>query len=441
MEIINFDNKLEYDGFWYLPAQPDNMVGGTLSYYPEEKIVLKIIGCFGHPINSVLNNDDKESVIYGKISNSQDVTLFVVSKNVSLNFSAGFPITEYRCSYMVLGKCIKDFEEKCNYWANSIIPELSYWCNMNKIHRCINDEDITITLQKNCDGNYSINKTTINDNTSITLLQEVTFEDSHHSIKIYQYPYIEICKKEKCSINELLSDIRIYEQFLSVATLTVVKSSCIKIFDKNLYQLVEDEKHFKPIFIVSPRLISQSFESKSIKRTDFLYQYSTISNCYSIILKRWFNSPKEFAPIKAHLISSLDKKTTFSSVDFLIVIQALDGFWSRFREAAYKQANNMKQKSRVCMRIKLCEIISEFSDIEAVKKMHICIKAIVDSRDYYSHFYTPKTSDIVLSGTDLYTLTHKLRILLICCVLSLVGFNHIQINEIIKKSDSNLLHI
>lgn len=441
MNEIDLNATLEFDGFWYLPEQPQDMVAGTLVYYPEEKIVLKLIGSFDHPLKECVNNETRPNVIFGRTSDSKDITLLQVSKKAKFNWTAGFAIVEYLCKYMIIGKHIKGLEEVCNYWANAIIPELSYWCPYNAISFSTGNEKTNISFQTNGKDHCVLNKTAINDTTSISLLQEIMYLKKQNEINIKQFVSIEVSKNAPCSIRELLSDILMFEQFLSVATSNIVKSTCIKVFDSNLYQEVDYIKHYKPIYIVQPRRNSKEIKPKEISSIDFLYSYSTIQNYYSQILKEWYNAPKEIAPIRTHLISSLERKRTFSSVDFLIVIQAIDGFWSRFREETYKRNHNLKDKDRVALKDKISELLSEFADIEKIKNANICVKSCVNSRDYYSHFYAPKTNDIVLVGYELYALTNKLRILLLCCILSLIGFRNTQINDIFKHSTSNILEI
>lgn len=63
MEIIDLDLKLEYKGYWWLPSNPDKRVAGVL--YPNEKIVLELLGCcvlslYGFD-NSRINEIMKES--------------------------------------------------------------------------------------------------------------------------------------------------------------------------------------------------------------------------------------------------------------------------------------------------------------------------------------------------------------------------------------------
>ena len=146
----------------------------------------------------------------------------------------------------------------------------------------------------------------------------------------------------------------------------------------------------------------------------------------------------ELAPIRGHLISSLEKKKIYSSVDFLIVVQAIEGFYRRFRSAKYRKEHNIEGKASSKLHPMLTELLTEFSDIDLLKRNAIDIDAVVDSRIYFSHFM-PKTNNLkAIDGWELLEEARKLRILLLCCVLSLLGFNNNQINDVLNQSNSRL---
>ena len=48
--------------------------------------------------------------------------------------------------------------------------------------------------------------------------------------------------------------------------------------------------------------------------------------------------------IRCHLITSLEKKQLYGSVDFLIVIQALEGFCRRFRSRKYRKTHGLPER-------------------------------------------------------------------------------------------------
>lgn len=448
MSKITLDDKIEYRGFWYLPSDPENSVAGTVTYYPNEKIVLELIGSFGDSLMDVFKDNKEETILYGKTSDAKDITLLQCRQSFSLNFSARFPILRFTCDYMIVGKHILGLDEKCQYWAMVRIPELTYWCHPEAIGlNYLNgdgEKDISrIALSFNIkyrDEENIIDEVQINENTSIVLLRGVNFNESEQRLrpKIEQYTYIEVRKKNTTSIKDLLSDIFMFEQFLSFATLKIVKCSFITLFNQNLYQEVKGRKYYKAIEVIHPFFDRQNIESKPTKSYDFLFNHTTIKEIYPEILRKWYNEPMELAPIKGHLISSLEKKKVYSSVDFLIVVQAIEGFYRRFRSAKYRKEHNIEGKASSKLHPMLTELLSEFSDIDLLKRNTIDIDAVVDSRIYFSHFM-PKTSSLkAIDGWELLEEARKLRILLLCCVLSLLGFNNDQINDVLNKSNSRL---
>ena len=448
MSKITLDDKIEYRGFWYLPSDPENSVAGTVTYYPNERIVLELIGSFGDSLMDVFKDNKEETILYGKTSDAKDITLLQCRQSYSLNFSARFPILRFTCDYMIVGKHILGLDEKCQYWAMVRIPELTYWCHPEAIGlNYLNgdgEKDISrIALSFNIkyrDEENIIDEVQIDENTSIVLLRGVNFNESEQRLrpKIEQYTYIEVRKKNTTSIKELLSDIFMFEQFLSFATLKIVKCSFITLFNQDLYQEVKGRKYYKAIEVIHPFFDRQNIESKPTKSYDFLFNHTTIKEIYPEILRKWYNEPMELAPIKGHLISSLEKKKVYSSVDFLIVVQAIEGFYRRFRSAKYRKEHNIEGKASSKLHPMLTELLSEFSDIDLLKRNTIDIDAVVDSRIYFSHFM-PKTSSLkAIDGWELLEEARKLRILLLCCVLSLLGFNNEQINDVLNKSNSRL---
>lgn len=43
---IKLNEKLECKGYWWLPSKPENKIAGILTYTPNEKIKLELIGSF-----------------------------------------------------------------------------------------------------------------------------------------------------------------------------------------------------------------------------------------------------------------------------------------------------------------------------------------------------------------------------------------------------------
>lgn len=448
MDTIDLDHKLEYKGYWYLPSEPNRKVAGILTYYPNEKIELELIGCFGEYTLEILTKKEEEEIIYGRTAEGKDITLTNNIRSLKLNTNADFPIVRYICDYMVIGSHVKDLDEKRQYWATVRIPELTRWCHPDALtttmlygkNKSVDRINVSFST-KFRSRNDIISSVDVNDNTAIQIKRGVYYHGDYLAPEIRQYSYIEIHKKKKVSIKELLSDIFMFEQFMSLAELNVVKSSRITLFDRNKFQQTGRTRFYREIHIIHAFKERKNVQVPSSAALRHLFDYTAIKEVYPDVLGKWYKAPQELAPIRYHLISSLEKKPFYSSVDFLIVIQALEGFCRRFRSKKYRRELGLPERDYSDLYAMMGSLLGEFGNIDLIKMCEINIDAVVDSRNYYSHFMPKGKMKIILDGIELYELTIRLRILLICCTLNLFGFTNYQINEIMKRSNSKVLEL
>lgn len=153
------------------------------------------------------------------------------------------------------------------------------------------------------------------------------------------------------------------------------------------------------------------------------------------MLKKWMSDTDNLQPIKSHLVDSLVYKPIVGSVDFLQVIQPIEGVWWRFRDDSYRVSNKISNRKQTALNTILTEILDSFNDIPSIMKLDLDIDAVVDSRNYYSHFVDKSKKPKTLDGFDLYKLTKKLRKVLLCLVLDLLGLSHEEISRILSKQN------
>ena len=110
-KTINLDEKLECKGYWWLPNNPNETVAGVLTYIPDEKILLELIGAFDSKKDFIdtLLNENSEDIIHGLTSDSKELTLVNCHSFGSLNFSCPFPIMKYSCQFLLSSTY------KCNF--------------------------------------------------------------------------------------------------------------------------------------------------------------------------------------------------------------------------------------------------------------------------------------------------------------------------------------
>ena len=428
-----------------MPSVPETKVAGVVTYYPNEKITLELIGAFDDRIKALFSNKT-EPVIYGKTSDAKDVSLLQCNQYSSINLAAEFPIARYTCNYMLVGKYIVSLDQECQFSVQFRIPELSFWCHPAAIKSTIySDEEQRIKqVCLSFNNEYQSEKdiicsVDIDEETSICLKRKIIYDETTYRLnpQLEQFTYVEIVRKKKSSIFDFLADVHLYEDFISLATLSSVKSSDIIFYDKELFQQCGKDKYYKTINFIHPDPERKDL-LVNIKQS-YLFDYSTVEDIYANVLKAWFNAPLDLYPIRLHLIDSLKRKTIYGSVDFLILIQAIEGFWWRFRDSTYRENNNIRKNSTTHLNTIMTELLNEFNDVELLTKAMIDVKAIVDSRHYYSHFLPKSQKPKTLDGIELFEASKKLRVLLISCILSFVGLNNSQIDNIFKKSNLKLL--
>ena len=155
------------------------------------------------------------------------------------------------------------------------------------------------------------------------------------------------------------------------------------------------------------------------------------------MLGKWMSDDDDMWPIKRHLVDSLVYKPVVGSVDFLQVIQAIEGVWWRFKDDEYRRVNGISSGKRTRLRTLLEETIKSYSSIPAIADRSIDVDAAVDSRNYYSHFMAKSPKRKILDGARLYELTARLRNLLLCQVLELMGLNNTEISKVFSSQTSD----
>lgn len=436
--------KFEYKGYWWLPSNPNAVVAGILTYIPHKNIILELIGNFDsekNPLEAFLGKESKK-IIHGFTSDSKEITLVNCHPSGSLNFSCSFPIIRYSCQFIVIGKHLDSFTQKCFYKAFATIPELTYWKPPKSLKTTVqfNKENSTefTSISFETEGKI-ISNNKIDDNTQLIIKEGVNYYRDHFSSKIEQQTYLEILKQNDESIGDFYSNINLFEQFLSLAALQTVKCSKISLYDRTIFQELRDgEKLYDPIEII---YIQQEDTSTSTRTNshDFLFDYESIALQYAQVIQRWYAEKYDIAPIRRHLIDSTKNKRIFSSVDFLIVIQAIEGFWWRFRENDYRENKQIPPKKKTPLEVIINELVTEFDSINKIRNLNLDIKSVRDSRHYYSHFMNKAEKTHALDGRELFDLTFKLRKILICCVLEFIGFKYAEINHILNHSNNRLL--
>lgn len=431
---MKLSEAFEYKGYWWLPSEPDVKVAGVLSYKPGERITLELIGSFDNSDDAVLSFIRKkdEAVIHGQLENAKKVTLLKCYPSGNVNLSCSFPIIRYSCIYCFIGRLYNGMNDEGHYKVDVHFPELSYWCHpgvlreaflVDKEHK---GQIISLSFEAIMGGKM-INEANLEDGIKIALKAGVSLGGDHAKLNndIGQSSWVEISCCERVSFNKLLSYVYKFEEFLSMATLRTSEVSEITIYDEEYYQEIDEGRRIHhPIYFISDHWRGK--DTDNVDSIRFLFGYDAVKEKFGDLMQAWFADRNDMYPVRSNLVDSLEKKRVFSNMDFLILARALDGYCIRSR---YKGSIGNRMKA----------VLEKFSVISRIQRDNISIDELVDSRDYYAHFMPRARKKNVLDGLELHALTQKVRRLVMCCVLSDLGFNNAEIDAIFRNSNSKYI--
>lgn len=214
-----------------------------------------------------------------------------------------------------------------------------------------------------------------------------------------------------------------------------VQYEVIALRDPDIKQDFEDghKSYCFPIYVLT--LQQAVFNPSKISRHNFLFCYEEMPERIPDVLVKWMSDSDNLQPIKNNLVDSMVYKPVAGSVDFLQVVQAIEGVWWRFRDADYRTAHNISHGRQTTLSTIISETKNSLSDIPKVSSMDIDIESVVDSRNYYSHFVDRTKKPKTLDGLPLYTLTEKLRTILLCLILEHLGLSHSEINGVVAAHE------
>ena len=423
------DNRI-FKGYWWLPSVPDDKVAGTLTIETDGDLRLELYGGFGQNENGVNFEREPDKVIYGWCyapnGHMKQISLFECHSSISLNFSSDFPITRYTCYYALIGYHLLSMKDAKFFEARVEFAELSYWCPPSNITTWYKENSITIALDISTEKS-TMASIKLNNGMTLSLNQECSYRPDGTQIDINQATTL-VIEKDDISGLDVLATARKFERFLSLAMLKPIEHGRITLRSRDYYQEMKDgEPYYHSIELVS-KLYKVESNDKA-KMYDMLFNYADVKQDFEAVFKR-YDENMSIAQIWSNLIDSLERKRVFTSNDFLVVIQALDGFSIRFR----KETSFLAQ---------IKALRDEFKDIKRLKLTDEDLKASKGSRDYYSHILKLEKKEMrnALEGAKLYDLTRKLRVLLICCILNFLGMDNGRINELLNKCRNSILRV
>lgn len=426
--------QFEIKGYWFLPGEEDNRVAGTLYFTPNKGITLELIGSFHEQLEflqvSFSDRTKSTAIIWGESSDAKRITLIDCHAYGSLNLSASFPMQKFSVRYALVGIHLAHTDSAVFNSISVRLPFLTAWVNNYRVKYSLQFADNGVSgfeLEYHLDDNNTI---------SVQLDPELALEiefsctppgtSTTEVLTVQQGYRLNFNTVQLHSFHHLLKKANRFNTFLQLGTLNELSFEKITLINPDNYQeLTNGCKYFHPVELFYQQHTNTAVRKSSMK--DFLFTYDAIEGTFNAIIKKWFGFDIQMAPILKHLINSISPKDLFDTGDFLVVIQALEGYATRFRP------NIPKTGKKLTLKDQLNGLWSEFSYIPRIQNLSLNVDIATNSRHYYSHFFSKKANAHVADGVELYKLTQSLKAILICCVLSETGFDQQTMLTIMNK--------
>lgn len=434
MENNDLDHKLEYKGYWWLPSSPEEQLAGSLMIEKDGKMKLELYGGFSKEEDDIIKTFEPKSepVIYGRCyapnSNMKDISLFVCRGAVRYNTGSTFIMTSYTCHYALIGIHVDSMNTPVFFKAMVDYDELAFWCPSKIIKASTKENHLLLDIDISYEDAVPLSTVELEEGLTLNLMDGITYSIGYPRMNFEQGSYFEI-NKDNISAKDTLSVVRKFERFLSVATLKMQEHSRITLQSEMESQEFENgEKRYHSIELIVPRYeYGKHTENRS---HEFLFRYADVAKDFASMYAK-YSREKSMDQIWSNLIYSLEKKRVFTSNDFLVVVQALDGFAIRFRkeEGLYEELKSLRD---------------EFMGVKGIKQLtDDDLKTAKGSRHYYSHILKmeEKDSKHAVDGSQLLTITRKLRLLLICCTLSFLGMDVERINRLVSDCCNSIVRV
>lgn len=409
---------------WWVPAQvhpsnrgPFKMIQpgyekrhtGSLVYYGDKDSTLELYLTPSHFRGTFFHHNP---VMWGKDANGLLFTLFNVS--IVADQETDFSTTRYIVDFILLGDQVLSLTEAKYNRCIVQFPYLRNWAFRNNLFSKTEENGCCHTLL-DFPHQHILLEAQVEDGIKWVLRDKNRQDRSnYYDLIITQSTDFVIEADKATSIEVYYNNIVEFTQLLSIAL--YCEQSPTEIFfvsDKNIA--------FEFLFVKE-----DSVKPKSLK----LIKYDELKEKIPSVLKIWHDNYDRVSPISTYLKESFREKNVFNAPDFLIVAEALDGYYKRF-------VNKKNGKDYRKYKDQIDILLKQFKDIEAIQRIKIDSKVLTDTRNKYSHLYPDEEKSGAVEGFDLIMLTKKCQILLTCCILNLLGLTNDEINLCINNSPLN----
>lgn len=398
-----------YHGQWslYNPKTKEYKdCSGVLHHYEDEGLQLEVY--HSEEFGSVLYQTDSYDIVRGQ---DETGTLFTLEGLVLIKMEA-FKKTTYQVRFALIGKHVESFDTKSFKTAIVHYPWLITWASYNRMNIDCKEKDVTTVRLDFSNDVGEILNTDIGE-MDLVLWSRLNHYQERFNCRVEQSTMLNLNSHSSSSINEYLKAIARFTQFLSIALYKKQFPSSIVL------KTGEEDEKYELLFKAE-----KSYEAKFFS----VIKFNKLKDRIPSLLQKWYEGYDKISPIASYLVNSISHEGAFDSPDFLVVMQALEGYYKRF---VHVQVGKKKTKNEEGLK----QLLDRFKDVDVLKECDIDTAEVIQTRDYYTHLLPDGTKEKAITDSEnLLWLTAKCKILLLCCILDYMGMTPEEIDTCCNES-------
>lgn len=446
-----------FKGQWFLPSTPEKRLYGILTYDTNDGCSLELFGSFDEsPLMPIVKNED---IILGITNDSKEITLYkcFVTKAVGATLvqgrESGIPPTFYSINFILEGAWINSSAEISFKKIVSEIHNLDEWVGVSGF-KPIALSDYNDIVKNGINVHYKIPEPirfTIREGVNACFSFAVNhsgWSRYQKSLTLKQKVELIIETENELSLNDFLHGLFSLQNFLILALYNRTYPTRITLYDDKFIKDYGDGKPIRKKINLYFTISNRSKIEKPKLDLEMLFCYGYIREEFPTIIKNWYEKYEMLEPAFNLLFEQFYNNERFSENTFLNLAQAAENFHARtnnhtrmakedyeiMKASIYAATPNEYHEwlqdqfnfgNNLNLHTRLTEIVTKYSN-EVLDKIigdkELFIKQVKWSRNYYTH-YSSSGEKQALKGTDLFYLSEKLKIVLVCAFLLEVGFD------------------
>jgi len=445
-----------YKGKWFIPNSPQDEYLGTLHFNTESGGTLELTGCFSKD-----QKVDSQLIILGIATSGMKITLYNCLEIFRREGLSGLQDTKWSITVILLQTHFWSSKEMIFSKAHISLQNLNEWLKISGFHGFTsNNKDNSFTINYKLPPKIAYN---IDEKLICGFDFKAPSPSYDYEINFRQTSYFFLDFKEKVDLDQLFKAIVSFQDFLSFATFQTCSILTITATADNKTLNFDKKQILIPIKVYHKNMGIKE-ETKDPYR--FLFVYEDISKNGEIFFNKWFKNVEDYSQVVKLLLEYNSQPKYIHENKFLNLARAIETFHRRRRNnftlakkehqqrikeilASVPQSHQNFLKDRLqfsnepSLHLRLQELLKDF-DNDFLRKFipdgEDFIKDFKNNRNYYTHF-DEKLKKKSFKGKELHNLSEKVKLLLIFCLLTDLGFKISDIVDFLSFATSRYINI